>query len=917
VLVVDDVGSRRHQVVEALRAEGFVVVAADCGSAALDAAIMLAPDAVVIDVCRPQWKGVETCRALKKAAPGLLPVLHLSSAMTSSETRAAGLDAGADGYLSHPFDTNELRAAVSALVRLKHQVEERSAEATVSSLLHEVLDALPYHVALLDSDGDVIGVNRAWADFASSNGHPEGKTGYGANYFEIGEGASGLGVADARAAAAGIARVLAGEISSFALEYPCRAPCTDRWFQMEVREMPRRGSVAAIITHVERTREHIAAVAKTSAFVAADAERQRAACERERLMASLEVERSRLAAIFQEAPTFLAVLRGPDYVFERVNPAYLLLVGQRNPVGMRLADALPEIAGQGFVEILDQVRLTGEPFLGRRMPVQLERLPGAALETRYVDMAYQRLTDADGGFALVAHGVDVTDEVLATQALRRSEKRLRDQFEKLPVPTYLWERMDGEFMLLDWNEAAHRASPHLGNAAILKKSSQLFPGIEGIDEEFQRCLSENVVIRRNVQLDLGAPLGQRVYDLTIGPQQPDHVLVHFVDTTEHTELEAQLRQAQKMDAVGRLAGGVAHDFNNLLTVISAHSVFLLESIAPTDPRREDVEAIHDAGIRAAGLTRQLLAFSRKQILRPVVLDLNTVIGATRNMLGRLLGDDIDIVMSLDPHIGRVIADATQIDQVVVNLAVNARDAMPDGGRVTITTRNASVGAEMTGARRIIPPGDYVLLDVTDTGVGMDAAVQARLFEPFFTTKAVGSGTGLGLATVYGIVKQSAGYILVESTPSRGTSFQVYLPLVSEHAELDECRVAESAAAGGVETVLLVEDEPAVRQIARRVLVRQGYVVLEAANGAEALAISRSFASAIHLVVSDAVMPGIGAAEVVRRLKEQRPSLKVLIMSGYTDDEMVRRGIVTSSIPFVQKPFELSVFARAVRDALDG
>jgi CheY-like chemotaxis protein len=372
-----------------------------------------------------------------------------------------------------------------------------------------------------------------------------------------------------------------------------------------------------------------------------------------------------------------------------------------------------------------------------------------------------------------------------------------------------------------------------------------------------------------------------------------------------------------MDAVGRLAGGVAHDFNNLLTVISAHSSFLLEALGAGDALREDAEAIHKAGIRAAGLTRQLLAFSRKQILKPTVLDLGAIVAETEKMLERLLGEDIEIVTDCAPELYPVVTDATQIEQVIVNLAVNARDAMPDGGTLTIATRNATVETSGQEERRSMPPGEYVLLEVTDTGVGMDDSVKARMFEPFFTTKQPGQGTGLGLATVYGIVKQSAGYVFVESALGQGTTFQVYLPAAINGGASDELRAAESVAVRGVETVLLIEDESAVRQIAHRILKRQGYQVLLAASGAEALDASRAYRATIHLVISDAVMPGMSGAEVVKRLQEERPGLKVLFMSGYTDDEILRRGIVSSTTAFIQKPFTLAAFSLAAREALDG
>jgi two-component system cell cycle sensor histidine kinase/response regulator CckA len=458
-----------------------------------------------------------------------------------------------------------------------------------------------------------------------------------------------------------------------------------------------------------------------------------------------------------------------------------------------------------------------------------------------------------------------------------------------------------------------------GAAAIGQLTRTLFPGMDDARKEMLRALRDNIVVRCTAEFEGSPGFGKRRVDLTIGPQQPDRVLAHAVDTTARIELEAQLRQAQKMDAVGRLAGGVAHDFNNLLTVIGAHSALLLESLQPENALREDAEAIQQAGIRAAGLTRQLLAFSRKQILKPTVLDLNVIVEDTRKLLARLLGEDIHIVTELAPQVVSVVADATQLSQVLMNLAVNARDAMPAGGTLTIRTRIVTVDASEHRGLMRSAAGEYALLEVSDTGIGMDATVQARLFEPFFTTKEPGQGTGLGLATVYGIVKQSAGYVLVESTPKQGTTFRVYLPTTTEVTSgmEQELLAAENAAVHGIETVLLVEDEKQVREIASRILRRHGYDVLLAASGAEALAISAAYASTIHLVISDAVMPGMTGAEVVQRLQALRPGLKALFMSGYTDDEILRRGIVSSTAAFIQKPFTLADFARAAREALDG
>jgi PAS domain S-box-containing protein len=383
------------------------------------------------------------------------------------------------------------------------------------------------------------------------------------------------------------------------------------------------------------------------------------------------------------------------------------------------------------------------------------------------------------------------------------------------------------------------------------------------------------------------------------------------------ETEAQLRQAQKMEAVGRLAGGVAHDFNNLLTVIRGYSELLLGRLAPTDAMRKDMEEIKKAADRASGLTRQLLAFSRRQFIAPKVLDLNALVSNMDGMLRRLIGEDIvELCTELDSSVGAVKADPGQVEQVIMNLVVNARDAMPKGGRLTIQTKNVTIGQ---GARLDavgVEPGSYVLLAVRDTGHGMDAETRSHLFEPFFTTKEKGKGTGLGLSTVYGIVKQSGGSISVESAPGRGTTFRIYLPRVEKEVPVAAGGFEAIDPARGRETILLVEDEPAVRGLVHETLRLHGYTVLEARHGIEALLTSTKYVGPIHLLLTDVVMPQMSGPEVAEKLLTVRPGIKVLYMSGYPDHPVFDQGGVNRETGFLAKPFSPHVLAQKVREILD-
>jgi len=385
-----------------------------------------------------------------------------------------------------------------------------------------------------------------------------------------------------------------------------------------------------------------------------------------------------------------------------------------------------------------------------------------------------------------------------------------------------------------------------------------------------------------------------------------------------SELEVareQLALSQRIEAVGRLAGGVAHDFNNLLSVILTYAGFAIERLDPSDPVRADIQEVHDAGQRAAELTRQLLAFSRKQVLQPRPLNLNDRVAAMQSMLSRVLGEDIRIDVRTAADLGSVMADPGQLDQVLMNLAVNARDAMPNGGRLLLETANAELDAEYAAEHVVVEPGSYVMVAVTDTGHGMDAETRSRIFEPFFTTREEGKGTGLGLSTVYGIVKQSGGYIWVYSEIGVGTTFRVYLPRVDRPAVEHRVRRPVIIATGD-ETILVVEDEDAVRRAAERILRTAGYHVLSAANGDDALRLCEEHEGPIDLLLTDVVMPGLSGRDLSTRVQELKPGLKVMFTSGYTESAIVDHGVLEPGIAFIGKPFAATDLTRRVREVLD-
>src|SRR5438067_3721291 len=590
-----------------------------------------------------------------------------------------------------------------------------------------------------------------------------------------------------------------------------------------------------------------------------------------------------------------------------------------------LGYGVPELTGTNALGFLhpDDLALT------ERLCRQLLDQPGTPIRTelraRHKDGSYHlveavavnRLDDPAVG-AVVANWRDITERLRAEQALRNSEQSYRSLVDGVRDVIFAlspggevtslnpaFEEMTG-FPPAEWVGRPFEAFVHPDDVPL---ALDLFGRV--LQGEPRPTIQFRILTRAGTY---------RVAEFSATAQLRDGRLTGILgigrDVTERLGLEQQLRQAQKMEAVGRLAGGIAHDFNNILTAITGHADLLLEDLGHHDPRRADVDEIRRSAERAAGLTRQLLAFSRQQVLQPKVVDLNALVLDMDKLLRRLIGEDVELATVLDPTLGHVTADPGQLEQVIVNLAVNARDAMPQGGKLTLETRNIDLDASYTLEHSLVKPGPYVQLTVSDSGIGMDEETQAHAFEPFFTTKPRGQGTGLGLAMVYGTVKQSGGFIWVYSEPGRGATFKIYLPRVDAPVESAAPPAPVERPPRGSETVLLAEDEPAVRAIARQALERQGYTVLAAPSGGDALALAAQHGATIHLLLTDVVMPGMSGRDLADRLTAQRPGIRVLYISGYTDNAIVRHGMLEPGLAYLQKPFRPDALVRKVREVLD-
>lgn len=636
--------------------------------------------------------------------------------------------------------------------------------------------------------------------------------------------------------------------------------------------------------------------------------------ERKRAEEGLRESEAKFRALTETASSAILISRGDVFLY--ANPAAEGMLGYSSG----------ELVGRNFwdtvhPEFRELVRTRREARLqGKAVPSRYEfKVVTKGGQQRWIDFT-AAVIDFGGSPAVLGTAFDITERVEAEKRLQESEANYRSLVDGAPYGIY---RADHADRFLSVNPALVQMLGYPSEADLLlaSLSADVYRDPEELEEFKRNCWGRErfEAVEADWKRKDGAPIIVRLGGRTVQDEKSRlaYMEVMAEDVTERRTLEKQLQQAHKMEAVGRLAGGIAHDFNNLLMVIRGHSELLRQRLGLENPSRASVSEIEKASDRAASLTQQLLAFSRKQMIQPRVLDLNDVLADMESMLRRLIGEQIELITVSRPDLGRIRADQGQIEQILLNLVINARDAMPQGGKLIIETGDAELDEAYVRSHQGARAGSYIMLVVSDTGMGMDKETQSQIFEPFFTTKEMGKGTGMGLSTVYGIVKQSDGYIAVYSEVRQGSTFKVYFPRVDAKPEIISAPEPSARAAGGTETILLVEDEEPLRRLVSDYLEGNGYRVLAAASGREAIQLVDAHPGKIDLLVTDVVMPGMSGRDLVERLSAARPDLKTVYMSGYTDEAIAQHGVLEPGIILLQKPFTLSSLTQKLREVLEG
>jgi len=966
VLIIDDNEENIYLLQAMLKGSGYKVVSAADGAEALEKLRAEGADMIISDILMPVMDGFELCREVK-ADEELkdIPFVFYTATYTDGKDEDFALRLGADSYIRKPVEPDEFIRIIQGVVKdaergsiakkkpllaekevfklysqrlvaklerkmlaLQAEVRERKRAEERAVHLSEVLRAIRgvNQLIVKEKDRDRLlkgacrnlvetrGYYNAWIALIDKSGKlvAAAEAGIGDDFLPLVERLK-------RGQLPHCAVRAQREPGAFTIEDP-PSTCADcplagmyaaRW-GLACR-LESAGNIYGLLVASttpdyaadEEEQSLFGEVAKDIAFAlhSIRLEQQHSRAQEELRLSSLQWQNT-----FDATEDMIAIIN-KDYRILRANRAMKEAFKGETVEGALCYELIHGTASPPETCMHHGVVETGEP--GHRQ-IQEKHLGG-----RWLDISASGIKDETGTVQQVVHLIrDITERKRVEQRLSESELKHRTLVENLPQKVF-WKDNNSVYVYCNQNFADD-----------LGVTSEEFPGktdydffpkeladkyraddrrimesgeTEETEEDYIQDAEERTVrtIKTPVRNEAGNVIG---------------IFGILWDITEQRQLEQQLRQAQKMEAVGRLAGGVAHDFNNLLTGIKGYAELMLDGLADDAPVRDDVDQIRQLADRAADLTRQLLAFSRRQTLEPVVLNMNGLISDTIKMLRRVIGEDIQLKFFPAADLGNVRADPAQVQQILMNLAVNARDAMPTGGELTVETGNVTLDQNYADAHVGVKRGPYVMLAVTDSGCGMDKATQERIFEPFFTTKEVGTGTGLGLATVYGSVKQHGGNIWVYSEPGRGTTFKIYLPRVEEAIYVAD--MVKEKASGGAETILLVEDEKAVLAVSLRTLEPLGYTVLSASCPDEAEQVLAQHGGEIDLLLTDVVMPGRSGRELHEALKSSRPSLKVLYMSGYTDNAIVHHGVLDPGKPFIQKPFSPDALARKVREVLD-
>jgi two-component system cell cycle sensor histidine kinase/response regulator CckA len=958
ILIVDDLAAHRFLLLTILGDQGHRLLEAANGSEALVVVRAERPDLVITDVMMPVMDGYEFVRQLRlDPANSGIPVLFYTARYGAGEARALALASGMPYIIPKPAAAPDVLRIVAQV--LSGEVEMRrppEPDLVLEEPDREQLELLTYRPAeeagdLRTANARLRAVINIGLDLASKRDSDQllqtvcadARDLFGATYSTLGivdpsdrtaqrfvtcgtvceawirAGDSVPGILGTVVASR---RTLRGENPGgdpANLQLPLRHPIIQAFLAAPIASPSHVYGWICLVGNEGRvfTEEDEHLLMALSGQVGRIYEVEHEIVERKQAELALREERDRSQRYLDTAEVILLKLDVAGRI-KLVNRYACSVLGWTSD----------ELIGRDFIEtcvpagIRDATRRKlGAVLAGPESSRVDNAIVTRSGEERMVEWRNILLRDAEGHLVgTLSSGTDITERISALEAVRTAEERMRFALEAAGVGTWDQDYTAGTLVWSETIQAQYGIQPGTFGGTFEAFVERVHPeDRESLLATFGKAMKSGgdfVTENRAIWPDGTVRWLRGSGRIHVGKQgEPLRAVGISLDVTDRRSLEAQYHQAQKMEAIGRLAGGVAHDFNNLLTVILGYCEMLLSDLDPDDVRQQDIAAIQKAGLSAAGLTRQLLAFSRKEIIEPTLLDLNVVMAEMRPLIVRLIGENVKVVLRQEPELAVVKADRGHMEQIVMNLAVNARDAMPQGGTLTIKTDNVELDEDYAKMHFGVKPGFYAALTVSDTGTGMTPEVQGRLFEPFFTTKELGKGTGLGLATVHGIVARSGGSISVYSEIGRGTTFKVYLP----RADATELAVAAAPPPArpnaGAQTVLVVEDAEGLRELTKRVLERQGYTVLVAGNADEAVRLFEAGAT-VDVLLTDVVMPGASGPELTKRLKIKRPELKVVYMSGYTQDAIVQHGVLNPGIAFLHKPFTSDALGRKLREVLD-